>query len=183
MSIGRCGICAAPTLAGAICNRHWADLGAHLDRCVGLGADLRDAIGRRRRTGESVGKSTAVPLPINVEAVDAARDLSDALHAALRAVLDSQGQFPRLTVDAATALLRAHHGALRGSWAAPVLLGDLQAAVPRAVAVVDIPKNRITVRVPCPSCGAGPLRPMAGQLECVKCRVRSSVGEVRDLAS
>lgn len=176
MSVPRCGWCGAPTMTGAICRDHWERLSGLLASCDGLDDDLAACAARQTRSGESVGRSTVVPLPVNLAAVDARRDLGDALNMAVAGVLG--GPWPRLTITGALRVLRAHPGRLRGSWVAPVLLGDLDAAVPRAVSVLK-PRGRVVVRVPCPRCGAGPLRPVGGALECAGCRDRMTVGEVR----
>lgn len=181
-----CGWCAASTLtiadgalgsSGALCGEHWDQLVRLLERCEGMDADLADAVARPRRTGERVGgRSSTVPLPISLGAVDARRELGAALNDAVRELL---GGLPALTVDGAAGLLLAHRARLRASWVAAVLLGDLIPAVPRAVTAVDLPRSRVELRVPCPGCGGGPLRPVGGVLECRGCGVRSSLGDLR----
>lgn len=176
MSVPRCGFCGAPTMAGAICKAHWGSLVQLLNRCRGLDGDLAHAIGKQGRHGESVSASTAPGIPINPAAIDAEAALAGSLRSAV-AVL-----FPgmvALSLDGAAAMLRGHLGRLRVSWCAPVLLGEIEAAVPRAVAVTDTPRGRVTVRVPCPRCGGGPLMPRHGALECVACGEAMTVGEVR----
>ncbi len=179
MSVPRCGWCSAPTMVGAICRDHWRELEALLDRCRGLEADLAASAARQTRSGETTGRSTTIPLPVNLDAVDARRALSDALDGALRPLVVAMGDsWPRLSIDGAVAALTAHRGRLRASWVAPVLYGDLLSAVPRAVSVLQ-PRGRLMVRVPCPRCGGGPLSPVGGMLECRGCRERMTVAEVR----
>lgn len=177
MSVGRCGICAAPTLTGAICATHWDELTRVLVSCMGLGGDLDAAARKQLRVGERERVTgTATPgLPVNLDAVEARRALVACLSDAVRAVL---GPFPALQFEDAVRLLNAHAERLRGSWAAPVLLVELGAAVRQARAVLQ-PRGRVSVSVPCPACGAVPLRPVGGALECAGCGVRSSIGEVR----
>lgn len=176
MSAPRCGYCSAPTLNGTLCRDDWGRLRDLLHRCDGIDADLASAVGRRGRHGEVVSRSSAPGLPINVDAADARRDLIDTLNGALGALF---GPFPRLTAGSAAALLLTHSRRVLGSHVGPSLLGDLGDAVPRAVAMTDKPRGRMTVSVPCPRCGEGPLRPLMGALECTSCRERMSIGEVR----
>lgn len=175
MSLGRCGLCAAPTLTGSICGTHWERLVDVLQSCLGLAGDLDAAARKEIRVGERVARSTVPALPVNLDAVEARRAITGALAVAVRAVL---GPFPVLRFEDAVRLLNAHYGRLRASWAAPVLLVDLEAAVRHARAVLQ-PRGRLTVSVPCPACAGGPLRPVGGSLECMACEVRSSIGEVR----
>ncbi|GAA1327487.1 hypothetical protein GCM10009592_14380 [Brachybacterium rhamnosum] len=164
----------------ALCRRDAEQLLVLIRRCIGMDGDLEAAVARRGRHGETVARSTAPGLPVNFDAADARRELGGALNDAVGRLL---GAFPRLTVSGAAVLLSGHERALRGSWAAPVLLGDLTPLVPRAVAHTDKPRGRLTVNVKCPRCGAGPLRPVGGTLECTSCRERMSVAEVRHAAA
>jgi hypothetical protein len=174
--VNRCGICNAPTMApGPICRNHWQRLTDLIHRCDGLEGDLAAAVAGQIRTGETTRTSTTPRIPINPEAVEARDRLHDALHAALVAVC---GPLPRLTITDTLRMLHVHEARLHASWCAPVLCVDLDRAVPAAVEVLQ-PRRRIIVRVPCPRCQGGPLRPVAGTLECRSCRERMTVGEVR----
>lgn len=172
----RCGYCWAEAPAGQLCTKDWEELQSLLRRCDGIDGDLASAVGRRGRHGETVARSTERGLPINMDAVDARRDLTGALQSAVVALL---GPFPALTASGAAALLLGHPGRLLASYVAPSLLGDLAVMVRRAVDVTDKPRGRLTVSVPCPRCGAGPLRPVQGALQCTSCRELMTVGEVR----
>lgn len=163
-------------MTGAICRSHWEQLLGLLDRCRGLDADLAHAIGKQGRHGDPVACSTEPGLPINPLAIEAESALSTPLRAAVAVLAPGM---VALSLDGAAGFLRGHLRRLRGSWCAPVLLAEIQWAVPRAVAATDTPRGRLTVRVPCPRCGGGPLRPRGGALECVACREQLSVGEVR----
>ncbi|MDN5687774.1 MAG: hypothetical protein L0G94_14045 [Brachybacterium sp.] len=180
MSAPRCGYCNAPTLNGTLCKNDWRDLRDLLHRCRGIDDDLEMAVQRRMRHGEVVSASTVPGLPLNMDAAEARRDLHDALNDALRGLL---GGLPRLTASGAAGLILGHSRRLLGSYIAPVLLGDLAAVVPRAVAVTDKPRNTPGVRAACPRCGhRGFLRAVMGSLECSGCRERVSIGEVRSAA-
>lgn len=178
MSDPRCGYCNAPTMTGCICRAHWSELLGLLDRCAGLEADLASAIARRGRYGETVAASSLhTGLPINTDAMDARRALMDALYGALRALGATERP---ATVDGAAEALRGREKALRGSWAAPVLLGDLEAALRPAVAATDKPKAQPGVRGRCPRCGARTfLRLVMGSFRCGQCREVVTMGEVR----
>lgn len=171
--MNRCGVCNSPTLTGVICKTHWVELRGWLDRVAELLPDLEDAIGKRHRFGgQSRGRGFS-PLPINPTAVEVHADLRDALSRAVAAT--STG--PRDTRGLLD-VLRATRGLL-GSAAAPVLYGDLEWILPRLVRVVDKPRSRITLTVPCPECGGGPLVPAMGALKCSSCRAVSTIGAVR----
>ena len=177
--MNRCGYCAAPAPSGQLCAADWRTLRTLLRRCVGIDGDLAAAVGRRGRHGETVARSTSPGLPVNFDAVDARRGLHDPLNDALRGLL---GPFPRLTASGAARVLLAHSRRLLASWVAPALLGDLVAAVPRAVDATDKPRGRLTVSVPCPRCAGGPLQPVQGALRCTACRGMLTLGEVRGAA-
>src|SRR5699024_12145872 len=119
MSVGRCGICGAPTLTGAVCRAHWARLEELLDRAPDVAASLARGAARGQVDGP---RSTTVALPISVPVMEAKTALGDALAAAIRVVCPG---VPRLVGRDAVALLRAHSSRVRGSYAAPVLLVEL----------------------------------------------------------
>lgn len=174
MSVGRCGICGAPTLTGAVCRTHWARLEDLLDRAPDVAASLA---GGAARGPESDGsRSTTAPLPISVPVMEAKKALSDALAAAIRVLCPG---VPRLVVRDATALLRAHSGRLRASFAAPVLLVDLEAAISQGVRAVDKPRGRMSVPGRCRECGPSMLHLVGGLLECDRCEARMRIREVR----
>ncbi|UQN29457.1 hypothetical protein [Brachybacterium kimchii] len=185
MSAPRCGYCGAPTMNGTLClkgkngdPRCWPRLLDLLGRCDGLEADLESAIGKRGRYGEQVRGTTAPGLPINPAAVEVRGELYTALADALRGL-----GTPRLpvTIDGTARALLDTQDALRRSYRAPVLLGDLEALVHRAVAITDIPKGTPGVRAMiCPACHRRQfLRSVGGTLECTRCGERSTVEAVR----
>ena len=173
MSVGRCGICGAPTLTGAVCRAHWARLEELLDRAPDVAASLARGAARGQVDGP---RSTTVALPISVPVMEAKTALGDALAAAIRVVCPG---VPRLVVRDAVALLRAHRRRLRGSYAAPVLLVDLEAAISQGVRAVDKPRGRMSVPGRCRECGPSMLHLVGGLLECDRCEARMSIGEVR----
>ena len=173
MSVGRCGICGAPTLTGAVCRAHWARLEELLDRAPDVAASLARGAARGQVDGP---RSTTVALPISVPVMEAKEALGDALAAAIRVVCPG---VPRLVVRDAVALLRAHRRRLRGSYAAPVLLVDLEAAISQGVRAVDKPRGRMSVPGRCRECGPSMLHLVGGLLECDRCEARMSIGEVR----
>lgn len=173
MSLARCGICNAPSMTGPICASHWARLLDLMDRARALAPVLEQG---PARGGERVARSTTSPMPISVPVMDARTALGDALAAAQRAICPG---VPRLVVRDAVGLLRVHGGRLRGSYAAPVLLADLEPAVATAVAAVDIPRGRMSIPGPCRECGPSMLHPVGGLLACDRCGERMTVGEVR----
>lgn len=82
-------------------------------------------------------------------------------------------------MDGAAGALKAREKALRGSWVAPALLGDLLHLVPRAVAATDKPKPQPGVRCHCPRCGERTfLRLVMAALQCPRCREVVSIREV-----
>ncbi len=177
MSLARCGICNAPSITGPICRDHWGRLLDVMDRARSLAPVLEQGAAKG---GEQVVRSTTSPMPISVPVMDAKRSLGDALVAAQRVICP---EVPRLVVCDAVALLRAHSARLRGSYAAPVLLADLEPAVAQAVQAVDIPRGRMTIPGPCRECGPSMLHPVGGMLACDRCGERHTVGEVRRAAA
>ena len=175
MGVGRCGICGAPTLTGAICQGHWGRLVDVMGRAAQIYPDLTHG---GRRHGEITRRSTAVPLPISVPVMEARTALSDAVVAAVGVICPG---VPRLVTPDGLRLLWAHRARLRGSYAAPVLLADLEPAVAQAVAAIDIPRGRMSVPGRCRDCGPGMMHPVQGVLACDRCGVHHSVGEVRAL--
>lgn len=174
MSVPRCGICNAPSMTGPLCRDHLARLEDLLDRAPDVAESLA---GGAARGPESDGsRSTTVPLPISVPVMEAKAALSDALATAIRVVCPG---VPRLVVRDATALLRVHSKRLQGSYAAPVLLVDLEAAISQGVQAVDKPRGRMSVPGKCRECGPSMLHLVGGLLECDRCEVRMSIGEVR----
>ncbi|UVY83828.1 hypothetical protein NLU66_16700 [Brachybacterium sp. NBEC-018] len=174
MSVGRCGYCGAPTMTGAICPTHWARLVAVLDRAASIAPVLEQGAAKG---GESVVRSTTVGLPISLPVMDARTALTGALAGALRMICPG---VPRLVVRDAVRLLRAHEAALRGSWVAPALLVELDAAVAAAVAAVDTPRGRQSVPGECRQCGPSSFDHVGGmRLRCWRCGEQHSVGEVR----
>lgn len=173
MSVGRCGICGAPTLTGAVCRAHWARLEELLDRAPDVAASLARGAARGQVDGP---RSTTVALPISVPVMEAKEALGDALAAAIRVVCPG---VPRLVVRDAVALLRAHKRRLQGSYAAPVLLVDLEAAISQGVRAVDTPRGRMSVPGRCRECGPSMLHLVGGLLECDRCSERMTIGEVR----
>lgn len=173
-----CGWCGAPTLNGTLCKRDWATLQQLLRRCKGLDADLASAVGKRGRYGEDTGGggSSAPGLPLAVDAMEARRELQSALSDAWHALrlLGTPS-----SVDYAAGSILSRPRAVLASAVAPILLGELSELVPRAVRATDKPKGRLSVRVPCPRCGGGPLSPVMGALRCDECREQSTIGEVR----
>ncbi|MFE5777109.1 hypothetical protein [Brachybacterium sp. NPDC056505] len=182
MSAPRCGYCGAPTMNGALCKGIqapgcWEKLVDLLGRCDGLEADLESAIGKRGRYGEQVRGTTAPGLPINPAAVEVRGELYTALGDALRGL--GASRLP-VTIDGTARALLDTQDALRRSYRAPVLLGDLEALVHRAVAITDIPKGTPGVRAICPACERRQfLRSVGGALECTRCGERSTVEAVR----
>lgn len=176
MSAPTCGFCGAPTLNGALCRRDWGRLLDLLRRCDGLEGDLQSAIGRRARFGEQTRRARPGPgVPFNAAAAEARESLLGVLRAAaVRLELDPVG-----TVDDAAGALLAHREALRGSWVAAVLLGEVEYLVPGAVRATDIPRGRPGVRAVCPRCGERTrLVQVMGALRCSSCRELLSLGEV-----
>lgn len=173
--MNRCGVCNGPTMTGAICNPHWKELDDLLAQCAGLDDDLDAAVGKRLRFGERVRRSTAQGLLVSPAAVEAKTVLEQVLRGAGRVLGLSVGDS---SVGETASVLRAS-GRLRGSWVAPALLGELAPAVAGVLRVVDRPRGRLVVRVPCPRCWGGPLIPVGGTLQCRSCREFVSVGEVR----
>lgn len=171
--LGRCGVCHAPTLTGAICATHWGRLTSTMDRARDV-APMLDA--GPARAGEVVRRLTTRPLPISVPVMEARAALSEALAAAVRELCPG---VPRLVIPDAVRLLRAHEARLRGSWVAPVLLVELEPAVAAAVRAVDRPRGRMSVPGRCRECGPSMLHPVGGLLECDRCSARHTVGEVR----
>ena len=173
MSLARCGICNAPSMTGPICVSHWSRLLELMDRAMSLAPVLEDG---PARGGERVIRSTTSPMPVSVPVMDAKRALGGALAAAQRVICPG---VPRLVIRDAVRLLRAHSKRLRGSYAAPVLLADLEPAVAQAVHAVDIPRGRMTIPGRCRECGPSMLHPVQGMLACDRCGERMTVGEVR----
>lgn len=173
MSIARCGICNAPSMTGPICNTHWGRLVEVMDRAVDIAPVLATGAAKG---GEQVVRSTTITMPISVPVMDAKTALGDALSAAIRVVCPG---VPRLVVRDAVALLRVHERRLRGSYAAPVLLADLEPAVAQAVQAVDTPRGRMTIPGPCRECGPSMLHPVGGMLACDRCGEKHTVGEIR----
>ena len=173
MSVGRCGICGAPTLTGAVCAMHWSRLEELLDRAPDVAASLDGGAARVPVNGP---RSTTVSLPISIPVMEAKEALGAALAAAIRVVCPG---VPRLVVRDAVALLRAHRRRLQGSYAAPVLLVDLEAAISQGVRAVDKPRGRMSVPGRCRECGPSMLHLVGGLLECDRCGARMSIGEVR----
>lgn len=173
--MNRCGVCNGPTMTGAICNPHWKELDDLLVQCVGVDSDLEAAVGKRLRFGERVRRGTAQGLLVSPAAVEAKTVMEQVLRGAGRALGLSVGDS---SVGEAARVLRMS-GRLRDSWVAPALLGELGPAVAGVLRVVDRPRGRVVVRVPCPKCGGGPLVPVMGALGCRVCGGVSSVREVR----
>lgn len=183
MSVGRCGICGAPTMTGAICRRDWARLLELLDRAADIAPVLDTGAAKG---GEAVVRSTTVTMPISVPVMDAKTALGDALAGALRVICPG---VPRLAPVDAVALLWAHAmpagkklGALHRSYAAPVLLAELEPAIAQAVQAVDIPRGRMSIPGVCRDCGPSMLHPVGGMLACDRCGERMTIGEVRRAA-
>lgn len=174
MSLARCGICNAPSMTGPLCRDHLARLEELLDRAADVAASLAGGAARGPESGGS--RSTTVGLPISVPVMEAKAALGDALHGAQRVICPG---VPRLVVRDAVALLRAHSRRLHGSYAAPVLLVDLEAAISRGVRAVDKPRGRMSVPGRCRECGPSMLHLVGGLLECDRCSERMSIGEVR----
>lgn len=173
MSVPRCGICSAPSMTGPLCKTHCERLDVLLDRADDIAPVLATGAAKG---GESVVRSTTITMPISVPVMDAKTALSDALAGAVRVICPG---VPRLVVRDAVALLRAHQKRLRGSYAAPVLLAELEPAVAQAVTAVDKPRGRMTIPGPCRECGPSMLHPVGGMLACDRCDERHTVGEVR----
>lgn len=173
--MNRCGVCNGPTMTGAICNPHWKELDGLLAQCAGIDSDLEAAVGKRLRFGERVRRGTTQGLLVSPAAVEAKTVLEQVLRGAGRALGLPVGDS---SVGEAARVLR-RSGRLRGSWVAPALLGELAPAVAGVLRVVDRPRGRVVVRVPCPKCGGGPLVPVMGALGCRECGGVSSVREVR----
>lgn len=173
MSVPRCGICDAPSMTGPLCRDHLARLEELLDRAPDVAASLARGAARGQVDGP---RSTTVALPISVPVMEAKEALGDALAAAIRVVCPG---VPRLVVRDAVALLRAHRRRLQGSYAAPVLLVDLEAAISQGVRAVDKPRGRMSVPGRCRECGPSMLHLVGGLLECDRCSERMSIGEVR----
>lgn len=174
MSVPRCGICNAPSMTGPLCRDHIGRLEDLLDRAPEVAASLAGGAARGPESGGS--RSTTAPLPISVPVMEAKRALGDALYGAQRVICPG---VPRLVVRDAVALLRAHSRRLRASYAAPVLLVDLEAAVGQGVRAVDKPRGRMSVPGRCRECGPSMLHLVGGLLECDRCSERMSIGEVR----
>ena len=183
MSLARCGICNAPSMAGPICKTHWARLAGApgapglLARAAELGPVLEQGAAKG---GEQVIRSTTSPMPISVSVMDARTALGEALAAAQRVICPG---VPRLVIRDAVRLLRAHSKRLRGSYAAPVLLAELEPAIAQAVQAVDIPRGRMTIPGPCRECGPSMLHPAGGMLACDRCGEKHTVGEIRKAAA
>lgn len=173
--MNRCGVCNGPTMTGSICSPHWKELDGLLAQCAGIDSDLDAAVGKRLRFGERVRRGTAQGLLVSPVAVEAKTVLEQVLRGAGRALGLPVGD---LSAGEAATLLRTC-GRLRGSWVAPALLGELSPAVAGVLRVVDRPRGRVVVRVPCPKCAGGPLVPVMGALGCRECGGVSSVREVR----
>lgn len=163
-------------MADPICRRDWASLEALLDRVPDVAESL--AMGAARG-GESVVRSTTSGMPISIPVMDARAVLGGALAAALRVICPG---VPRLVSVDAVRLLRAHAVRLRGSYAAPVLLAELEPAIAQAVQAVDIPRGRMSIPGPCRDCGPSMLHPVGGMLACDRCGERMTVREVRNAA-
>lgn len=179
MSVPRCGICSAPTMVGSICRTHWDRLAgtAETTGLLARAAEIAPVLETgAAKGGESVTRSTTITMPISVPVMEAKTALSDALADALRVVCPG---VPRLVVRDAVALLRVHRKRLQGSYAAPVLLLELEPAVAQAVAAVDKPRGRMTIPGPCRECGPSMLHPVGGMLACDRCDARMSIGDVR----
>jgi hypothetical protein len=176
MSLARCGICNAPSMAGPICARHWARLEDVMARAVDIAPVLATGAAKG---GESVTRSTTVTMPISVPVMDAKRALGDVLYAAQAVICPG---VPRLVVRDAVGLLRAHRARLRQSWAAPVLLADLEPAVAQAVQAVDKPRGRMSIPGRCRECGPSMLHLAQGALVCDRCGSQMTISEVRGAA-
>lgn len=173
MSVPRCGICNAPSMTGPLCRDHLGRLEDLLDRAPDVAASLAGGAARGQADGP---RSTTVGLPISVPVMEAKAALGDALHAAQRVICPG---VPRLVVRDAVALLRAHGKRLQGSYAAPVLLVDLEAAISQGVQAVDKPRGRMSVPGRCRECGPSMLHLVGGVLECDRCAERMTIREVR----
>ncbi|MDN5687090.1 MAG: hypothetical protein L0G94_10525 [Brachybacterium sp.] len=160
-------------MTGAICRRDWERLLALLDRARDIAPVLAQGAAK---SGETVVRSTTIPLPISVPVMEAKTALSDALAGALRVICPD---LPRLVSVDAVRLLRAHQARLQQSYAAPVLLAELEPAVAQAVQAVDKPRGRMTIPGPCRECGPSMLHPVGGMLACDRCGERHTVGEIR----
>jgi hypothetical protein len=145
-------------MTGPICRDHWGRLVDVMSRAADLAPVLEQGAAKG---GEQVVRSTTSPMPISVPVMDARAALGEALAAAQRVICPG---VPRLVIRDAVRLLRAHEARLRGSYAAPVLLADLEPAVAQAVAAVDIPRGRMTIPGPCRECGPSMLHPVGGML-------------------
>lgn len=176
MSAPRCGICNAPSMTGPLCRDHIGRLDDLLDRAPDVAASLAMGAARSESDGP---RSTTMPLPISVPVMEAKKALSDALAAAIRALWP---EMPRLVVRDAVALLRTHSARLRGSYAAPVLLLDLDAAVAQGVQAVDKPRGRMSVPGRCRECGPSMLHLAQGSLVCDRCSEKMTIAEVRGAA-
>lgn len=176
MSVPRCGICSAPSMHGPICRAHWDRLEQLLDRAPDVAASLAGGAARGQSNGP---RSTTVGLPISIPVMEAKAALGDALAAALRVICPG---VPRLVVRDATALLQAHGARLRGSYAAPVLLAELEPAIAQGVQAVDKPRGRMSIPGPCRACGPSMLHPVGGMLACDRCGEKYTVGEIRSVA-
>lgn len=173
MSVPRCGICNAPSMTGPLCSDHLARLEDLLDRAPDVAASLAGGAARGQADGP---RSTTVGLPISVPVMEAKTALGDALAAAIRVVCPG---VPRLVVRDAVALLHAHNKRLQGSYAAPVLLVDLEAAISQGVQAVDKPRGRMSIPGPCRECGPSMLHPVGGMLACDRCGAQHSIGDIR----
>lgn len=167
MKCGYCGKDAGALLCGTCRN----DLVVLLDKCLDLKGDLDWAAGRKTHAeGERVTGSNVPGIPVNLDVVEVRRGIETALVVA--AGVQGWERARRKLIGEVDALASVARGV--------VLYSELKELVPEALRLVDIPRQTVAVRVPCPSCGGKRLRPRFGGLVCVRCRRFLSVREVRD---
>lgn len=157
-----------------LCRGCTDDLVAELRRVPSLGRQLDITVARQTATGTGVGvasRSAERPLPVDLTAAEAARDLHNVLGTWARDLAERTGA--PLDVDddvngAATWLL-GHVSTMRTHPAADELHDEITDAIARAWRVVDRPAPRLFAG-PCDLCGSDLYgRPHAAILRCGQC--------------
>jgi hypothetical protein len=171
--------CGQPSPAAIICAACTGSLRAALELAASIAPDLDDAIARQLRHGSGGRRSgDEQPLPVDLRASDARRDLGVALLGAVADVIS--GPWPPATIAAMAEWLLASMAELAVHPLAGYEYHAIRRAVDRAAMVLDGPPPR-QYAGPCPDCGADVLgQPGAPMARCKGCGAQVEVAAQQD---